>query len=136
MAFTLKRCDAEVSPKCPGHSPVGKFPDCLIEALYGGSFDEETGTVDGFNRWVGLIIQAEAETVDMDTVAEIPVTIPAGTFLIITENDQGHIGVETYPNAEEAQSAFDEWERLYGLWCEAEEAREAEIMTSSGRIGR
>jgi hypothetical protein len=134
MAFILKHCDAEVSPRCPGHSTVDKFPDCLIEALYGGMFDEETGTVDGFDRWVGLIIQAEAETVD--TVTEIPVTIPAGTFLIITENDQGHIGVETYPTAEEAQSAFDEWERRYGLWCDAEEAREAEIMISNGRIGR
>ncbi len=125
---------AEVSPNCPGHSVMDKFPDCLTEALYGGMFDAETGTVDGFGAWVGLVIQAEAETVNNGT--DTPVTIPTGTALIITENDRGHIRVEEFTTAEEAQAAYDEWERLYGEWCEVAEAREAMITSSTGRVGR
>lgn len=127
------RCNGEVTPVCPGHSPLDKYPDCLTEALYGGMFDAETGTVDGFGMWVGLVIQTEAETVDGGQGVEV--VIPAGTCLIITENDQGHLTVTTYDTAEEAQSAYDEWERLYGEWCEVAEAREAMITSSTGRVG-
>lgn len=133
VVFTITHCPADMSAKCPGHAVVDKFPDCLTEAVYGGMFDEETGTVDGFGVWVGLVIQEVAETINNGT--DTPVTIPAGTFLIVTENDQGHIWVDTYPTAEAAQSAYDTWERLYAEWSEVAEAREAAITSSTGRVG-
>lgn len=135
MAFTLKHCDAKVSPACPGHSVVDKFRSCLIDALYGATFNDTTGTVDGFGRWVGLVIQDAAETIHGHSDG-IPVTIPAGTYGLLFEDEYGFVDWQTYTSAEDAQHAFDRWAELYGLWCEAEEAREAEIMMSSGRIGR
>lgn len=134
VASTLYHCEAEVSPQCPGHKAVDKFPDCLTEALYGGFVDEQTGTVDGFGWWVALIIQNTAETVD--TMVDVPVTIPAGTFMVIVENDRGHIGVETFPTAEAAQACFDQWDTTYGEWLEIAEIREATIAASMGRVGR
>lgn len=129
----LTYCAPGISPECTGHTPTDKYRECLVSALYGSHMDATTGTVDGFNRWVGLVIQAEAETVDD---GDTPVTIPGGTFGVLTEDDRGFITWDTYDTAEAAQGAFDDWELRYGLWCEAEEMREAEIMTTSGRIGR
>jgi hypothetical protein len=132
--FTITRCPVEISPECPGHEQWQKFKTCLITALYGDTFNYTTGTVDGFGRWVGLVIQDTAETVD--TVEGVPVTIPAGTYALLMEDDHGFIDWQTYTTAEDAQHAFDSWAEAYGLWCEAEDAREAEIMATSGRIGR
>lgn len=118
---------------CPGHSPFDKYPDCLTEALYGGMFDAETGTVDGFGYWVGLVIQAEAETVDGGEGVEV--VIPAGTCLTIVENDRGHLTVTTYDTAEEAQTAFDDWEERFGAYLDSVDTREARITSSTGKVG-
>lgn len=130
----LTKCDPVVSPECPGHASVDKFPDCLSTALYGSNFDATTGTVDGFNRWVGLVIQAEAETIDCHE-NDIPVTIPAGFAAVLTEDDRGFIGWTTYDTAEAAQHDFDRWESAYADYCEDAECREARIVSSTGRTG-
>lgn len=131
--WTTTTCPAEISPDCPGHQGWEKFPDCLSDALYHNDNDSETGTVDGFGWWVALYVQDMAETIDH---GDIKVTIPAGTFLIIRENDRGHIHTDEYDSAEEAQAAFDDWEARYGAYLDECDAYELGITSSTGRVGR
>lgn len=126
-------CDPAISPNCPGHKPVDKFRDCLTEALFYADHDATTGTVDGFGVWVGLIIQDMAET--LDSTRDLPVTIPAGTFLVLTEDDRGFVGVDQFDTAEDAQARFDTWEAAYGDYRAGQDAREYAIVSSTGRIG-
>lgn len=131
--WTTATCPADVSPDCPGHEGWERFSDCLTDALYHAKADDQTGDVDGFGWWIALFIQGKAETIDH---GDIKVTIPAGTCLIIRENDQGHIHVDEYESAEDAQSAFDDWEARYGAYLDECDARELGITSSTGRTGR
>ncbi len=134
MAFALTYCPPEVSPGCTGHAVVDRFPDCLTEALFCSDFDAWTGSVDGFGTWVGLVIQHEAE--DIMGPGDCKVTIPADTYMVISATEHGHIRAESFPNAERAQAAYDDWEALYGRWLDASDMREVSIVSSTGRIGR
>lgn len=134
MAFTLTYCPPEVSPGCTGHAVVDKFPDCLTEALFCSDFDASAGSVDGFGTWFGLVIQDAPQTINGPGDGEV--TIPAHTYMVISENEHGHIRVESFPSAEGAQSAYDDWEALYDRWEAASDMREASIVSSTGRIGR
>lgn len=129
----MKFCDRKVTRWCPGHSSWEKFSDCVVESLMHADADEVTGTVD-WHVWAGLYLVEETESITGRDGWSVD--IPAGTYAVITENDQGHVHMATYPTAEQAQSAFDQIDRAYGLWCEAEDRREQEIMIMSGRIGR
>lgn len=132
-AWTVTRCPEDVSPDCPGHQGWERFAECLTEALYYSTDNGRTGNVDGFGWWVALFIQDTAETIDHD---DLKVTIPAGTYLIIRENDQGHIHVDEYETAEEAQAAFDDWEARYAAYLNEQDARELSITSSTGRVGK
>jgi hypothetical protein len=129
MAWKTTHCPASVSPKCPGHQGWEKFPDCLTEALYAAP-DETTGDVDGFGYWYGLVIQEKAETLESDTC---PVTIPAGTFWLISESNQGHVTVTEYLTAQEAQQAYDLADIAYGEWCAGQDYAEYSIVSSTGQ---
>lgn len=125
------KCDPTISPKCPGdHEPSkDKWPDCLTPALWFAN-DGETGDSDSPVGFVVLIIQDKAETLDSD---ECPVTIPAGTYLTIRENDQGHITVTEHDTAQAAQDAFDQAVSAYDAYMWAEEVRDLNIIESTGR---
>lgn len=127
MKWTASYCDKAVSPQCPGHEGWEKFPDCLSRALYHAP-DESTGSVD-WDYWVGLVIQEQTETLDSDTC---PVTVAAGTYMTIAENDHGNITIRTYDTAHEAQAAFDESDIAYGEWLSGQDEREWHVMTSTG----
>lgn len=131
--WNLYHCPKEISPNCDGHAGVDKFDSCLVEALFYADHDAQTGDVDGFGRWVCLVIQDEAETLDSNR--DLPVTIPAGTYMVITTDDHGFVGYDVYESAQQAQEAFDGWEARYGAYLDAFEAREYVITSSTGRIG-
>lgn len=124
------KCDPAISPMCPGHEGWEKWPDCLTPALW-HACDAQTGTVESPIGYVVLIIQEKAESLDSD---ECPVTIPAGTYMTIRENDQGHISVTSYESAQAAQDGFDEAERAYGDWSWEQDCRELDIIASTGRV--
>lgn len=128
MTWTTSHCPAEISPNCPGHEGWERFDDCLIAALYHAP-DTETGSID-WRVWAGLVIQEQPETIP----GECPVTVPAGTYAVITGNDQGHVHLHTYSSAQDAQDAFDEIESAYGDWLSGNDAREYAITSSTGRI--
>lgn len=134
MSSDARRCEHEVSPQCPGHGWWEKFSDCLSEALYASTPNDQTGTVDGFGYWVALYVNDDRETIDGPD--GLKVTIPAHTYAVITEDDRGSIGFDTYPTVEGAQAAYDRWDAAYGAYLDASEYREYAITSSTGRIGR
>lgn len=122
-------CDKAIAPDCTGHSAFTKWPDCVSEECWQYP-DETTGNVDGFGYFVALIIQEKDETTSAG------ILVKAGTYLTIREDDQKFIEVLYWKTAQAAQDAFDRWESAYGDWCHGEDMREAQIMATSGRIGR
>lgn len=127
MTWETDYCDKAIAPDCTGHQGWEKVPSCLVDALRMEP-DAQTGTVD-WDVWAGLIIQDKAETFD-------GVNIPAGTYMVITENDQGHVRWEQYPTAQAAQDAFDLIDNAYGDYLHARECREYAIVSSTGRTGQ
>ena len=125
-------CNPEVSPKCPGHEGWERFSTCLVEALFMMP-DAETGEVDAPTGWAGLVVQDEAQAIESNR--DLPVTIPAGTYMVIRTNDQGRVWTHVYLTAEEAQACFDEIESAYGDWCHGSDVREYAITSSTGRTG-
>lgn len=125
------KCSLEVSPDCDGHEGWRKFSSCLAEVAYLWP-DDITGSVDGFGTWVGLMIQEKAERIEM---MGIDITIPAGTYAVVREDEQGFIGFEVFDTAEAAQDRFDDWSRAYGLYLADQEHAEHTITSSTGRIG-
>jgi hypothetical protein len=127
----IKHCDPSVSPDCPGHYGWQKLGSCLIEALYGSTPDDVTGTVDGFGKWVGLFTQDQAETIDMlSDPGTIKVTIPAGTYGLLIEDEYGAVDWQEYTDAQAAQDAFDTWVIEYDRWDAEAEMREFSIVSS------
>lgn len=130
-------CPAEVSPDCQGHSWADKFTDCVTSALY-GAVDAETGSVDGWGLWVGLVIQTDP--VELPG-AHGPVFIPGDTYRLISEDSDGRIVVATFETAAGAQQGFDDLDDAYGgyrrgMEDHAVDMREKHITSSTGRIGR
>lgn len=126
-------CPAEVSPNCPGHTVTEKYRDCLTAALIECP-DDTTGNVDGFGLWVGLVIQAEA--IELPSGAGVPVFIPADTYRLISEDNDGHVVSVEFQTAEGAQRAFDDWQDDYSAYLHAVDMREHAITSSTGRVGR
>lgn len=129
----MRFCDRRVTRWCPGHSWWEQHADCTVWALAHADADESTGSVD-WHVWAALYLVDTPDT--LPGPAGWSVDIPGGTYAVITENDHGHVHMATYGTPEGAQAAFDLIEREYGLWCDAEDRREQEIMIRSGRIGR
>lgn len=125
-------CGPNVAPGCEGHTSKDKFKDCITQALYAAP-DADTGNVDGFGLWAGLIIQTEPVTLAGEWG---PVHVPADTYRVIGEYNSGRILVARFTTAEDAQEAFDEIEDDYGAYLAGVDEREARITSSTGRIGR
>ena len=130
-------CDPNVSPDCRGHSTKDRFRDCLTSALY-GAVDAETGNVDGWGLWVGLVIQTDAVEL---CGAHGPVYVPGDTYMLIGEDSDGRIIVSPFRTAEYVQRAFDDLDDAYqgylrGMEDHVRDVREAHITASTGRIGR
>lgn len=126
------RCPVEVAPGCGLHTPMDKWQSCLVRALFADP-EEQTGSVDGFGMWVGLNLIHDAVTLE-DTWG--PVHVPANTFMLIGENNSGHISVVEFSTAEAAQEAFDDFEADYAAYLHGVETREYTIVSSTGRTGR
>lgn len=129
----MRHCDESVSPRCPGHSGPRKYADCLIEALFAETPDDSTGDVDGFGRWIGLVIVTKPQTLKS---LDIPVTVPAHTYGLLLTDEYGFTDFQRYVFASDAQDAFDSWNEQYGQYLDAQDAREAYVVSSTGRIGR
>ena len=129
----MRTCDPAISPDCPGHEPSKeRFGDCLTEALWVGSADGQTGNVDGFGVYVAMYSCPNAETLDPVMPDGPKVTVPAGTFCLITNDDQGNITRVDFPTDEALSEAFDRYEEAYSDYLDV---REFAITSSTGRVG-
>lgn len=82
MALPLPTCDAQ---GCPGH--LGKFSDCVTEALWTISLDgpdDQTGDAIDWHAWYGHISLPESESVTIDEGSPDArnVTIPSGEWIL------------------------------------------------------
>jgi hypothetical protein len=114
----MRKCDTPIisGPGCDGH--LGKFDDCLAEALYEWSLDgadASTGDSD-FEGHLSLII------VDTDTTAAIDpdgvareVAVPAGNYLLWTAST-GAVTLSTADTVEGAWEIFRHNDARYALW--------------------
>jgi hypothetical protein len=101
---------------CPGH--LGKFDDCLAEALWEWSLDDADGTTGtgDFEGHTALIIAYQDETVVIDPDGDTrEVLVPAGIYLLF----EASTGIVTYmiaENKEQARAIFDANDERYALW--------------------
>lgn len=114
------KCDY---PVCPGGHY--KFSDCQTEALYAlslsvGMYDDgQTGSTEFAVHAVLFLFDQSAQFNRESTGMGFDVYIPAGTYWIVKTNDQGFVWSEVFPGRTYAQNAFDDIERAYGAWSEA-----------------
>ena len=134
MDRKTRYCKLLTSVSCPGHQGWEKLPDCVIEALYGNDPDESSGTVDGFGTWFALYLVHEAEWLTVD--GERKVKVPAGTFVVLVENNQGSVTVLSFESAEQAQAEYDAWDVAYGDYLGGRDHSEYLIVAGTGRIGQ
>lgn len=104
-------------PGCTGH--LGKFEDCVTEALYGitmeDGHDRSTGTVD-WDVWCALLLTFTAGHPPYQVDAGW-IGIPVGSYVVYT-NDQGFAWSRHYRTEAEATAEFDRIDALYGAWLE------------------
>lgn len=107
----LPTCD---TVDCQGH--LGKFSDCLTEALYdlsmGGMYDS-TGSTEAHGHFTLMVFDVD----DVHTLESggPDVTIPAGAY-IVQCTEQGFVYTLTYSTQVEAQAAFAMADSAYGEW--------------------
>jgi hypothetical protein len=112
--------------ECNGH--LSKYDNCLTEALHEscsamvGWADEEGGSCDSPYGYRWLILGHDSiEVKAFDWSGGFDIRTVPGTYLIITTTDQGFVYLESFDTADEAKAAYDEFDRLYGIWSEANE---------------
>jgi hypothetical protein len=94
----MNKCEQE---SCTGH--LGKFSSCRDEALYVMSLDgtnETTGDVE-YEGYYTLIVL----TVAVTWLLGVPVTVPAGSY-IVSENSQGFVYGTEYATEALAREDF------------------------------
>lgn len=115
----MGRCEMK---QCNGH--MAKFDNCLAEALYelGDMYaDEHCGDTDG-PGYMWLFLFDDSHRVEPEEWSGMfGFTIAAGTYVTLFTNDQGFVYLTGYLRREEAQAAYDEFEREYSLWAESVE---------------
>lgn len=121
----MSECDSQFTKgRCDGH--LGKFPDCVAEALWVLSLDQGTATTEfGDTDWYGyfaLFMLEQSETVELDPDGpdERIVIVPAGNYLLRTHSS-GAVGYEATGSREEVTRICDEWERQYDEYLDDEE---------------
>lgn len=112
------KCDY---PACTGH--LGKFPDCLTEALYSSPDweDDFTGSTEWSVYAQLFLFDESGQTPASTTGMDHDVYIPAGTYSIVTSDDHGFVDRTDYPSKTLAQNAFNEIDRAYSAWLDTEE---------------
>lgn len=114
--MSLGTCD---TANCAGH--LGKFPDCLTEALWAASMngmDETTGSTE-WSVHVTMVAFYKPEVLSVDGQAEwsdAQVTVEPGVYLVFT-NDQGRVWHEAYPiDSSAGRDRFTALDADYGAW--------------------
>lgn len=109
----MSKCD---TVGCRGH--LGKYDDCLSEAIAWRAPDwarDQTGDVEAPCGYVEIVVIDEPETLTVDDHNDVTVTVPAGTYLVWTDN-QGFVSVDHYADGAVAQRNFDAANDAYGVW--------------------
>ena len=99
---------------CLGH--LGKFSDCLTEALWTATMDgtaQTTGDVE-YQGHLSMIIFPEVEDIKIETNG-LPITVPTGTYLV-HEDSVGFVSLLTVPDGMTAGAVFNEYDVAYGQW--------------------
>lgn len=108
----MDKCDEEL---CPGH--LGKFDDCLTEALYElnmlSAEDESTGHVEFRGYFCLFDIEAPVDLwLDELMPSQRTVTVPVGVYVLV-QTDQGFVyniaGSEDELRARFAAEQHDYW---------------------------
>lgn len=114
----MGRCEMK---QCNGHPP--KHDNCLSEALYELGTDYAVEHCGNAIEWWGymcLYLFDESHKVEAeDWSGMFGFTIAAGTYVTLFNNDQGRVTMTGYLTREEAQAAYDEFEREFSLWSES-----------------
>lgn len=112
------KCDEKT---CPGH--LGKFSDCLSEALYewsldGSSEEASTGDVE-YQGYVSLFILTEDDTVhlDLSRADSRTITVPTGNYILHQANS-GIVSLFKFETEEDARDEFAVYEQAYGIWVD------------------
>jgi hypothetical protein len=114
-------CD---NPTCTGH--LGKFRDCVSEALYSMEADRTTGSVE-FRGHLSLFRfekpYSYGPTLEQDSA--LTVEIPAGTYLVL-EDDQGFVKSRFWAEVDgvtddEPNEVFERVDAEYSAWCDSAE---------------
>lgn len=114
----MRKCDTPIisGPECDGH--LGKFDDCLAEALWEWSLDSadaSTGDSDFEGHLSLIIVDADTtSTIDPDGVAR-EVAVPAGNYLLWSASS-GAVTLSTADDAEAAWEIFRHNDTRYGMW--------------------
>jgi hypothetical protein len=103
---------------CRGH--LGKFDDCLSEAIWEASLDgfcDSTGDTECDGHYC-LVSFPENDTV---TIQDGPtVLVPAGWYIVETVNS-GAVYVTRYNTEGEAREEYDAADKRYGEWLDQDE---------------
>lgn len=130
--MSLSYCDipavnaTEDDPKaCTGH--LGKFDDCLAQALHGlfmeGTFDDETGDTD-FEGHVVLLLVTEAQPARVDYHDEREVLVAPGNYLLWTASS-GRVTLSTTDTPDEARRIVESVSERYSMLergCDVDDA--------------
>lgn len=101
---------------CTGH--LGKFQSCLAEAVWEGTLDgpdAETGRTEAHGHYALMVYSADDQVWLQDGVV---VTIPAGAYMV-ESTESGAVYLHTYDSEAAARAAFDEADRAYSAWEDA-----------------
>lgn len=108
--YTVPTCEFK---HCTGH--LGKFDDCVAEALWELSLDGadgDTGTVD-FEGHFTLVLLEEPYTHKLNDQHEIE--IPAG-YHIVVDQPGGWVTIRSYESEAKAREVFAGHEKRFGAW--------------------
>lgn len=108
-------CD---TPGCAGH--LGKFPDCLTEALWDLSingFDDDTTGDSEFRGHFTLLVFPEEYPRQLENGPLV--MIPAGAYLVTTY-ESGAVVSERFDSEADARTAFDAEDQAYSAWLDGE----------------
>lgn len=131
-SIMLSHCDTKIvsGPPCDGH--LGKFDNCLAEALWEISLEDHNSTGDGdFEGHYGLVVIVggdEDYTVNSDGQART-VTIPEGNYIVRTWTTGG-VSIWTYDTPAEAEAEWHAAGGRYDLWqkgCDPNDAAGHEV---------
>jgi hypothetical protein len=111
----MSRCD---NPGCRGH--LGKFPDCIAEALWQLDPDESTGNTD-WEAWYGLFQFDAPEDVTLHAWPNVTVTIPTATY-IAGEDSRGAVFYTAFMDSEAARKGWAAIEASYSEWLGDDES--------------